>query len=325
MPPRISVLIPVYNAGKYLPDCLQSVCNQTFTDFEIVCVDDGSTDGSLTVLRDLAAREPRLRIITQPNTGVAAARNKLIAQARAEYIVFVDADDVVMPTYLELLYAPVLNATLDMSLCTALSVPEDFRLTSEFRVPVCTRRGQYIGKDLLTRAQVGYRDGTVWGKLMRRQWLIDKKLTFADGFVAEDYLFILVAFLEADQIFQQFEQLYLYRKGIATSITSDQTKMLLAKYRHVFALRDQLQQRHLWNSRLADWWINALLRRIIGLRKVAAEEQQRNKERIRNALAALRKMRKTCGKAAQIKWAIFLKGAEILTGKSFYLWCKIFR
>lgn len=104
MSPKISVLIPVYNAEKYLPRCLASLQKQTFSDFEIICIDDGSADRSLQVLQNYASKDIRLRIVTQSNQGVCAARNNLLRQISGEYFFFLDSDDWLRPQALQHLY-----------------------------------------------------------------------------------------------------------------------------------------------------------------------------------------------------------------------------
>ena len=89
----LTVIIPAYNAEKYLPQCLDSVIGQTLKDIEVICVDDGSTDGSGKILDEFAARDRRLKVIHQENAGVSAARNRGIKAARGRYLTFVDADD----------------------------------------------------------------------------------------------------------------------------------------------------------------------------------------------------------------------------------------
>ena len=101
---KISVIIPVYNVKDYLPACLQSVAGQTFSDLEIIAVDDGSTDGSSEILACFARSHPQLRVITQKNQGVAAARKAGLQQARAETVCFVDSDDTLAAHYLEELW-----------------------------------------------------------------------------------------------------------------------------------------------------------------------------------------------------------------------------
>ena len=93
MVPFVSVIIPVYNAEKYLRECLDSVVNQTLREIEIICVDDGSTDSSPAVLAEYAARDPRVRVLTQENAGVGPARNAGIRAARGEFVAFLDPDD----------------------------------------------------------------------------------------------------------------------------------------------------------------------------------------------------------------------------------------
>ncbi|MGF0069697.1 glycosyltransferase family 2 protein [Candidatus Spyradosoma sp. SGI.093] len=93
MIPFVSVIVPVYNAEKYLRECLDSVIDQSLREIEIICVDDGSTDASPAVLAEYAARDSRVRVITQENAGVGPARNAGIRAARGEFVAFIDPDD----------------------------------------------------------------------------------------------------------------------------------------------------------------------------------------------------------------------------------------
>jgi glycosyltransferase involved in cell wall biosynthesis len=100
-PPTVSVLLPVYNAERYLREAIGSILTQTFADFELIAVDDGSTDRSPAILSDLAARDPRIRIITRPNGGIASALNDGLAAATGEFIARMDADDISLPQRFE--------------------------------------------------------------------------------------------------------------------------------------------------------------------------------------------------------------------------------
>ena len=91
--PLVSIIVPVYNAEQSLPRCLDSICAQTYQNLEIILVDDGSTDDSLTVCRKFAYRDARIHVLSQPNSGVSAARNNAIETATGKYIQFVDSDD----------------------------------------------------------------------------------------------------------------------------------------------------------------------------------------------------------------------------------------
>ena len=104
-PPAISVILPVYNAEAYVREAVESILNQTFTDFECIIINDGSTDGSGVILRELAARDARIVLVERPNDGLVSALNKGLEMARAELIARMDADDVSMPERFALQHA----------------------------------------------------------------------------------------------------------------------------------------------------------------------------------------------------------------------------
>ncbi|MBQ8256263.1 MAG: glycosyltransferase, partial [Alphaproteobacteria bacterium] len=98
---KLSVIIPVYNVAEYLAECLTSVCNQTLTDIEIICVNDGSTDNSGDILQDFAKQDTRIQIINQENAGLSAARNSGLNYSTGEYITVLDSDDWIALDYYE--------------------------------------------------------------------------------------------------------------------------------------------------------------------------------------------------------------------------------
>ena len=97
MEPLVSIVIPVYNVENFVKDTLSSVCNQTYKNIEIICVDDGSTDNSLSVLNFYSEKDKRIKVLSQSNSGVSAARNNGIRAAEGEYICFLDSDDFMHP------------------------------------------------------------------------------------------------------------------------------------------------------------------------------------------------------------------------------------
>lgn len=105
--PEISIIVPVYNVEKYLPQCLDSILAQTFTDFELICVNDGSTDRSGKILDEYVAKDARIKIIHQQNKGLVGARNSGIDMAKGNYLYFVDSDDTIHPQLLEICHALV--------------------------------------------------------------------------------------------------------------------------------------------------------------------------------------------------------------------------
>ena len=113
--PKISVIVPVYEAEKYLKDCIESILNQTFSDFELILVDDGSTDCSSDICRIYQERDERVKVIYKENGGVSSARNAGIEVSRGEYITFVDSDDYLVLDSLEILHKDIINYEADIS------------------------------------------------------------------------------------------------------------------------------------------------------------------------------------------------------------------
>ena len=117
LPPKISVILPAYNVEGYIDPCMETVCGQTFTDFEVLLIDDGSTDGTLQKCLSWQKKDPRIGVITRRNGGVASARNLGIELARGEYLAFVDPDDWLDLTYLEKLYECARKGDLNFVEC----------------------------------------------------------------------------------------------------------------------------------------------------------------------------------------------------------------
>ena len=127
----ISVIIPVYNMEAYLARCLDSVLCNTYRNLEVICIDDGSKDRSLDILRDYAARDKRIVVIAKENGGVSSARNAGLDRMTGEYVSFVDPDDYVHPQYFELLAKALQIKDSDFSICGYLSVEEGSQLPEE--------------------------------------------------------------------------------------------------------------------------------------------------------------------------------------------------
>lgn len=113
----ISIIVPVYNVENFVARCLDSIIHQTFEDFEVQLVDDGSTDQSGTICDEYARKDHRIKVIHTPNRGVSSARNKGLENASGEYICFIDSDDFVHPLFLELLYQAITFSSADIAIC----------------------------------------------------------------------------------------------------------------------------------------------------------------------------------------------------------------
>ena len=114
---KISIVVPVYNTAKYLKENLDSITEQTLSDIEIICIDDGSTDDSLKILYDYAKKDSRIKVLRQTNQFAGVARNNGMKKAKGEYIIFLDSDDVFEKDMLEKMYSAALVNQLDVTVC----------------------------------------------------------------------------------------------------------------------------------------------------------------------------------------------------------------
>ena len=205
--PKISVIMPVYNVEKYVAAALESVINQTFSDIEIICINDGSTDDSLKILQDYAQKDNRIKIIDQNNQGVSCARNAGLASAAGEYIMFIDPDD-----------------TYDLSLCAKVvekinkenpdivmwlhNTVEDGKIINEncSLKEIITSLANPKNVTETIKPQV-----YIWNKAFRRKLIEKNKIEFAKGIKnAEDLIFCLQTYYTNPKYNYIKESLYNY-------------------------------------------------------------------------------------------------------------------
>lgn len=213
---KVSVIIPVYNVENYIARCLDSILCQTFKDFEIICVDDGSTDETLEILNAYCLFDKRIKIIKQQNKGVSAARNTGLKAAKGKYISFVDSDDWIAEDMLEKLYKNAQKHTSDFVFCSINSVDiESGNICAYHSEKVSNIIKKYKNKPFSERDldanEYFNQHVTVWNKLYRRDFLNKNKLKFYEGLIFEDYLFFTQIYFKAQRISFEEKPLYFYR------------------------------------------------------------------------------------------------------------------
>lgn len=207
-PLAISVIVPVYNVERYLPMCLESIVQQQLADYEVILVDDGSTDGSAAICDEFAEQYPEFRVIHKGNGGVAAARNRGIEEAKGEYILFLDSDDFLVPDTIKPLLELAQDNDLDVLGFSYLTVPEETTSAPEvsFRTP---QKIEILnGYDYIARFNY---TAQVWWYLVRRELLIKNNLLLPVGHVLEEAAFNMLLFLKAERIAQAPNVAYCYR------------------------------------------------------------------------------------------------------------------
>ena len=183
--PLLSIIVPVYDVERYLPKCMDSILAQTFTDFELILVDDGSPDNCPALCDAAAAKDARIRVIHQKNGGLSAARNAGLDAARGAWIGFVDSDDYIAPEMYEAMYHAVQSTGADLALCDYAEVDETGAPCQSMHIRL--EKKDFTGRDLLKNAT----DSTIqpaWNKLYRRD--VFAQLRYPEGKLNEDLFLI---------------------------------------------------------------------------------------------------------------------------------------
>ncbi|MDR0412223.1 MAG: glycosyltransferase [Dysgonamonadaceae bacterium] len=185
--PRISIIVPVYNAEKYLPACLYSILTQTVPAFELLLVDDGSTDRSGAICAEYARTDARVRVFSQKNSGASAARNLGIGNARGEWITFIDSDDWVAQDFLQRMFAAASEQKADAVFCNCFVVKNN-RIDEE---PVYRQNEVATSAEILRRFLLisGMRS-ELWGKIFKRKALASLRLDESLR-IGEDMLYLI--------------------------------------------------------------------------------------------------------------------------------------
>ena len=216
--PELSIIVPIYKVEKYLDECIQSILGQTFTDFELILVDDGSPDACPQMCDAAAEQDSRVRVIHQKNGGLSAARNTGIEAARGNWLGFVDSDDFVAPDFYEKLYNAAVSANADCAMCSVQLIHEDgSRMDTP---PQWKVYGGYTGEDILKT--ITWQNNApylvAWNKLYRRE--VFRTLRYPVGRINED-VFVFAELFDTIKMVACVEQpLYFYRQRTGSIMQS---------------------------------------------------------------------------------------------------------
>lgn len=262
-----SIIVPVYNVKKYLKECLDSIVNQTFKDFEVICINDGSTDDSLKILEEYALNDKRITVITQENQGPGAARNRALDIAQGKYTLFVDPDDWIELNALETLY----NAAEKFG---ANIVQFDYESYDEK-----TKRARSVNFYELARKKFGLNlskkpyfrweevsdslfytcDMAVWNKLFLTKYIKENDIKFGTTKKGEDNIFVIKSYILSPLIYSIDETLYHYRLRIGSVVNSASEELNHDIFENIKVVKDFLKERNLLDSLMDDFYKYKLL------------------------------------------------------------------
>lgn len=248
---KVSVIIPVYNAVEHLKECLDSVVRQTLKEIEIICVDDGSTDGSAVILADHVNKDGRFIVLTQQNRGAGVARNAGLEVARGDYVIFLDADDFFAPDMLEKMHARAVASEADIVLCNGRAY---YTSSGRYRKVSNYLRTSFVkGMPVFSRCDIPDHILTVtnpvpWNKLFRRSFLLRGGLRFQSLENCNDLYMVLLSLCVASRISWVDEPLVAYRECGGRNLQSRKRAAPLCFIRALETLYDELRRRNLFEA-----------------------------------------------------------------------------
>lgn len=244
--PEISIVLPVYNGENYLNTTLRSIQEQTYCDFEVLCVNDGSSDSSLQILEEFSRTDERFRVFSQENSGPGTARNTGLDKAAGNYVIMLDADDVYEPTLLEELYESAKTYDSDVVVCRSsqfddsTGTPVDSWWTINIsQIPDKPVFNADDMRDFIFTAFIGW----PWDKLYRRSFIEKNAIRYPHLSNSEDLYFVFLSLALASKISVVDTPLISHRVNRSGSVSGSRAKDPLAFYESTCLLKRELKKR----------------------------------------------------------------------------------
>ncbi|MCD7809989.1 MAG: glycosyltransferase, partial [Erysipelotrichaceae bacterium] len=249
--PKISVIIPIYNVEKYLRQCLDSIINQTLKDIEIICIDDGSTDASINILKEYASNDKRLKYMTQKNQYAGVARNNGIKEATGEYLLFLDSDDFFDITLCEKTYLKAIEKDANIVLFGGKRF--DQRINEYLASPWYFKTEMLPQNNPFSRIDM---DGRLleltflgpWNKLFKKSFIQNNHIQFQPLHNSNDDYFVAVALSLANRITYVDEELVFHRVGLQNNLQSKKYQHPLCFMEAYEAIYDKLNQEGIYDD-----------------------------------------------------------------------------
>lgn len=258
----ISIVVPVYNTSNYLSNCLDSLINQTYENLEIICVNDGSTDNSLDILKQYSNKDSRIKIINQSNQGVSQSRNNALKNIKGEYVLFVDSDDFIDINTCEFAINKIKEKNVDVVLWTYVReykekslIKNVFEKDSIYFNEIDVYEKLYrrifgLYKEELMRPDHGDSIVPVWGKLYKSDIINDNDIRFIDykKVAAEDAIFNMRYFYYVKSAYYEKKYYYHYRKN-DNSLTRSYNPRLIEQWNNLINyMNNEIKEKKLNDS-----------------------------------------------------------------------------
>ena len=253
--PSISIIVPVYNAEKYLEQCLESLVSQTLQEIEIICVDDKSTDGSAKILTAFAKKDKRVKVVKNEKKGISTARNTGLKNATAPYIMWCDSDDFYDENMCERMLATIQHSKSDIVECATKVIYDNLDESLKQDVERYLRL-KMVNKHKMNDWIIINSDASLWNKIYKRE-IVDKgNICFPEGVVYEDAYFNDVYMVNCESISFLNERLYNYRRhGESVMSRSFKKTGIAADYQEVAEkLYEYLQKNNLYDAHRDLFW-----------------------------------------------------------------------
>lgn len=218
---KLTVIVPVYNVEKYLHRCIDSILNQTFKDFELILVNDGSTDNSAQICEEYSQKDKRIKVIHKQNGGLSSARNVGLDIAEGEYIGFVDSDDYISHNMFNELYQKIRKHNADLAICNFLYIKEDELFSNTYEKLDIVE--EFEGLEIINQLyqSKGTQFVVAWNKLYKKK--LFNQLRYEDGFLHEDEYIIHKILYRCEKVVYSPRSMYYYvqRNGSIMNTTNN--------------------------------------------------------------------------------------------------------
>lgn len=233
MKPKISIIVPVYNVENYIDDCIKSIINQEFKNFELIIINDGSSDNSGDICDRYALIDNRIRVIHKKNEGASKARNLGIKISKGDYIAFVDSDDTINEKMYDIMYNLAISSKCEVVVCGYKEINYKLGIENKFINPLYGRK-KLQGEDIKKRLQELLCENKILGypslcnKLYKKDYITKNKLEINENIkIAEDLCFNVIIMLGINEVVAINEPLYEYRRVNENSIMNSSNNLYL--------------------------------------------------------------------------------------------------